>query len=432
MPIRIEKIVYPGRSLARQEGKIIFTNEGLPGELVEVEILKEKKNYLEARTTSILEPSAERQPALCEHYRVCSPYQIMTYDLELRVKKEQLQEIFFHLKENIPSTIKLIPSPAITAYRNKIRLSLNWQANPPYLAYHEPGSRTSYLPVDRCALVSESINSVMTAVNTLLKGQPIPGLSHMEIRQSFWTGEILVVLEAEDEENLEKAAELWVPALSLNENIVGVTGLINLVRRKQYHKLYGRDYLEEKIGQTIFRYGAGSFFQVNPPMLEKVVKKMKEHLSPAAPVKLVDLYAGLGTFGLLLSDLSSEVLAVEAEPSNIFYLKKNMKLNRLQHLTIAEGKSEEWIEEILDFQPEAMVIDPPRRGMVSEIIEALKSYPLPLIFYLSCNPTTLARDLMNFMPEYEIVELTAFDFFPRTPHLETLAVLKGKAKSQQI
>jgi 23S rRNA (uracil1939-C5)-methyltransferase len=431
MLIRIEKIVYPGRSLARQEGKIIFTDEGLPGELVEVEVLKEKKNYLEARTISLLEPSPERQPALCAHYRACSPYQVMTYDLELRVKREQLQEIFFHLKENISSTINLIPSPAITAYRNKIRLSLNWQASPPYLAYHEPGSLESFLPVDRCALVGESINSIIAAVNTLLKGQPIPGLKHLEIRQSFWTGEILVVLEAEEEESLEKAAELWVPALSLNEHLAGVTGFVNLVRRKQYHKLYGRDYLEEKIGQTIFRYGAGSFFQVNPPMLEKVVEKMKEHLSPVAPVKLVDLYAGLGTFGLLLSGLSSEVLAVEAEPSNIFYLKKNLKLNRCQHLTIAEGKSEEWVDEVLDFQPEAMVIDPPRRGVAEEIVEALKSYPLPLIFYLSCNPTTLARDLKNFMPEYEIVELTAFDFFPRTPHLETLAVLKGKRKTDK-
>jgi len=431
MQVRIEKIVYPGRSLARQEGKIVFTDEGLPGELVEVELTKEKKNYFEARTISILEPAADRQTILCDHYQACSPYQVMTYDLELRVKRQQLAEIFFSLPHDDLLEIEIKPSPAITGYRNKIRLSFNWSASPPFVAYHEPGSMENLLPVEKCALVSDRVNNIISVVNTLLKGQPISGLSHLEIRQSFWTGEILVVLEADEEESLEKAAELWVPPLSLNEHLVGVTGIVNFVRRKQYFKLYGQDYLEEKIGQTIFRYGAGSFFQVNPPMVEKVVEKMKEHLRPLAPVKLVDLYAGLGTFGLLLADLSSEVLAVEAEPSNIFYLKKNLKLNRRQHLNIGEGKSEEWIEDIFDFQPGAMIIDPPRRGVAEEIIEALKSFPLPLIFYLSCNPTTLARDLKKFFPEYDLAEITAFDFFPRTPHLETLAVLKGKRKTDK-
>lgn len=424
MQVRIEKIVYPGRSLARPEGKIIFTDEGLPGELVAIEITKEKKNYCEARTVSILETSSERQPALCDHYRACSPYQIMTYDLELGVKKQQLAEIFFHLYPNSTAGVEIEPSPAIAGYRNKIRLSLNWSARPPYPAYHEPGSMESFVPVERCALVSDRVNNIIQTINTLLKGQPLPGLKHLEIRQSFWTGEILVVLEADDEESLERAAELWVPPLGLVEYLSGVTGVVSSGRRKQYHKLHGRDYLEEKIGQKIFRYGAGSFFQVNPLMVEKVVEKIKDYLAPLAPVRLVDLYAGLGTFGILLSDYSSEIMAVEAEPSNVFYFKKNLKLNRLQNLFIAEGKSEDWLEEIFDFRPSAMVIDPPRRGMAEQIVSALKAAPLPLIFYLSCNPTTLARDLKNFLPEYRIVEIKAFDFFPRTPHLETLAVLR--------
>lgn len=426
MQVRVEKIVYPGRSLARQEGKIIFTDEGLPGELVEIEPVKEKKNYLEARTVGILEPAAERQAALCDHYRACSPYQVMTYESELEVKKQQLAEIFFHLNLNNRPGIDIKPSPLITGYRNKIRLSFNWSASPPYLAYHEPGSMEKFLPVEKCALVSDQVNNIISAVNTLLKGQPIPGLTHLEIRQSFWTQEILIVLEAGEEESLEKAAELWVPPLSLDNKLAGLTGIANLVRRKQYHKLYGRDYLEEKIGQTVFRYGAGSFFQVNPPMLEKVAEKIKEYLSPIAPVKLVDLYAGLGTFGLLLGELASEIMAVEAEPSNIFYLKKNLKLNRRQNILVCEGRSEDWLEEINEFRPSAMVIDPPRRGLAQEIADFLKSFPVPIIFYLSCNPTTLARDLKHFLPEYEISEITAFDFFPRTPHIETLTVLKSK------
>lgn len=426
MQLRIEKIVYPGRSLGRAEGKIVFTDEGLPGELVEIEILKDKKNYAEARTLTVVESSPERQIPVCSHYRACSPYQIMTYGLELKIKQGQLQEIFSHLPGLNLMSLELISSPTIFGYRNKTRLSLNWQAQPAFLAYHEPGSMVNFLPVENCTLVSEKANAIIALMNVLLKGQPLRSIRHLEIRESFWTGELLLVFESEDEDSLEKTVELWVPALTSGRPVAGVVGIVHEGRRKIFSRLYGRDYLEEKIGQTVFRYGAGSFFQVNPPVLEKVVQKMKQHLRPRAPLKLIDLYAGLGTFGLLLADLASEILAIESDPGNIFFLKKNLRLNRVQHLAIAEGRSEDWIEDILDFKAGALIIDPPRRGMAEELVEALNSRPVPLIFYLSCNPTTLARDLRKFQSGYEIAEITGFDFFPRTPHLETLAVLTAR------
>ncbi len=428
MQLRIEKIVYPGKSLSRTSGKVVFTDEGLPGELVEIEILKDKKNYAEARTIRVIESSPHRLPPVCSHYLACSPYQIMDYTLELEIKKQQLREIFTGLKPHWQPEIELLSSPAIFGYRNKIRLSLNWQANPPALAYHEPGFQDTYLPVDRCALVSDRVNHLISSLNILIPGTPLPAINHLEIRESFSLKEILLVLESEDEDSLEQATRLWVPALTLSPEVVGVVGISSLGRRKQYLKLYGLDYLEEKIGEVIFRYGAGSFFQVNPPLLEKVVSRMKKYLQALAPVKLVDLYAGLGTFGLLLSSFSSEIMAVESDPNNLYYLKKNLRLNRLQHLRVAEGKSEDWLEEIIDFQPEVVVIDPPRRGLAEELALSLKENPVNLIFYLSCNPATLARDLKRLLPEYELLEITAFDFFPRTPHIETLAVLSRAGK----
>lgn len=426
MQVRIEKVVYPGKALARSEGKIIFTDEGLPTELVEVEVLKDKKNYLEARTLKVIESSASRQNPVCSHYQACSPYQVMTYDLELKIKSEQLTEIFSRALHRELTPLKVIPSPATTGYRNKIKLSLSWDSRPPFLAYHEPGSIESLLPVESCVLVSDKVNAIIFSLNNLIKGIALPAVRHLEIRQSFWTKEILLVFLAEDEEGLEKVAELLVPTLALDPLVIGAVGVLENRKKPKFVRLYGRDYLEEKIGQTIFRYGAGSFFQVNPPMLEKVIAKIKEHLKPLTPVKLVDLYAGLGTFGLLLAEEASEILAVESDPNNIFYLKKNLRLNRVQHLTVAEGRSEDWIEEVLAFKPGVIVIDPPRKGMAAELIKSLKQQPAPLLFYLSCNPTTLARDLKLFLPEYELVEITGFDFFPRTPHIETLAVLRAR------
>lgn len=425
MQVRIEKVVYPGKALARSEGKIIFTDEGLPAELVEVEVLKDKKNYLEARTLKVIESSSSRQNPVCSHYQACSPYQVMTYDLELKIKSEQLTEIFSRALHREFTALEVIPSPATTGYRNKIKLSLSWDSRAPFLAYHEPGSIESLLPVESCVLVSDKVNAIISSLNNLIKGIALPAVRHLEIRQSFWTKEILLVFLAEDEESLEKVAELWVPALALDPLVVGAVGVLENRKKPKFVRLYGRDYLEEKIGQTIFRYGAGSFFQVNPLMLEKVIARIKERLQAVAPVRLTDLYAGLGTFGLLLASEASEILAVESDPSNVFYLKKNLRLNRVQHLTIAEGRSEDWTEEILDFKPSAVIIDPPRKGVSAVLIEALKSQPVELLFYVSCNPTTLARDLKVFFPEYELSEIIGFDFFPRTPHLETLAVLKG-------
>lgn len=429
MQLRVEKIVYPGRALARSGGKIVFTDEGLPGELVEVEFLRDKKNYAEARTIRVLEASSQRQAPACNHYSACSPYQVMSYELELKTKQGQLLEIFSHLPGYKLENIEFVPSPAILGYRNKIRLRFNWQSQPPCLAYHEPGSMVSFLPVESCHLVSDRVNRVISRFQVLLKGEPLPAISHLEIRESFWAGELLLVLESEDQDSLERAAELWVPALALDSPLAGVVGVVVEGRRRIFLRLYGRDYLEEKIGQTVFRYGAGSFFQVNPPMLEKVVDRIRKHLEPRAPVKLIDLYAGLGTFGLLLAGSASEILAIESDPGNVFFLKKNMRLNRVQHLSLAEGRSEDWIEDILEFGAGALVIDPPRRGMAEELVEALTARPAGLIFYLSCNPTTLARDLKKFLSGYELLEITGFDFFPRTPHIETLAVLRARPEA---
>ncbi|MGB9764470.1 MAG: 23S rRNA (uracil(1939)-C(5))-methyltransferase RlmD [Candidatus Saccharicenans sp.] len=422
----IEKIVYPGKSLSRAEGQVIFTDEGLPGELVEIEIIKDKKNYLEARTLKILKSSPFRQKPLCTHYQACSPYQIMSYELELKIKSQQLSEIisrFLHLENKI---IELIPAPSTIGYRDRIGLSLSWDQKPPVLSYHLPGSREAFLPVENCALVSSEVNALISKLNTLLPETPLPAIQHLEIRQSYWTKEILLVLFSKEEESLRKAQKLWVPALSLDPLIVGVIGAVESPKKTKYLKLSGRNYLEERINQTVFRYGPGCFFQVNPPMLEKVITRIKNYLDSRPFGKMVDLYAGIGTFGLLLADKASEILSIEAVPENLYYLKKNLRLNRLGHLTVAEGRSEEFLEEIQSFRPDSVVVDPPRKGLAPELIETLKKIKAQFLFYLSCNPTTLARDLNLLLADYELEEITGFDFFPRTPHIEVLARLKAK------
>jgi len=212
--------------------------------------------------------------------------------------------------------------------------------------------------------------------------------------------------------------------LSAHPGLTGIAGVVNHHPEVKPVSIYGQLGLEEKFAEVILRYGPECFFQVNPPQLLSVVNELKAWFRESKPVRLLDLYAGVGTFGFLLSDLASEILAVESEPANIFYFKKNLRLNQATNIKLVAGRVEQKLKEITDFNPEVAMLDPPRQGLQPELIAELKKIPLRSIFYLSCDPATLARDLNRFRPEFEPQAIRAFDFFPRTPHLEVLTHLK--------
>jgi len=212
--------------------------------------------------------------------------------------------------------------------------------------------------------------------------------------------------------------------LSAQPGLTGVAGLLNREPGARPDPIYGQLDLEEKFEKVNLRYGPECFFQVNPPQLLKVVEELKTWLKESKPVSLLDLYAGVGTFSFFLSNLASEVLAVESEPANIFYFKENLRLNQATDIKLVAGRVKQRLKEITTFQPEVAMLDPPRKGLEPELIATLKKIPLRSIFYLSCDPATLARDLNRLHPEYKLKTVRAFDFFPRTPHLEVLTRLE--------
>ncbi|MDD8021019.1 MAG: 23S rRNA (uracil(1939)-C(5))-methyltransferase RlmD [Acidobacteriota bacterium] len=428
MEIKIEKLVYPGRSLGFHEGQVVFTDEGLPGELVRVKILSSRKNFMEATTLEIIEPSPARIKPRCSHYRSCSPYQTMIYSLETQIKSQQLEEILSGFKIPFPPARDSLPgfefSPKIYGYRNKIKLNISWDRENPFFAYHQPGSQTVLLPVESCALVSDQANSLLFTLSYLIQNSPIRSIDQVEIRESFTQGELLVTFYSRGKKSLNEAARQWLPELALNSRLAGATGIITGRLAASPVPFYGRSQLEEKIGQIVLHYGPQCFFQVNLPMLIKVVVRLQSWLKDLKPARLLDLYAGVGTFGLLLSDYVSEVLAVESERENIFYFQENLKLNHLKKIRLAAGRVEDRLKEIASFKPDVALVDPPRKGLDPELIATLKRLPVRSIFYLSCDPATLGRDLNRFLPEFQPVEIRGFDFFPRTPHLEVLTRLE--------
>jgi 23S rRNA (uracil1939-C5)-methyltransferase len=426
MRIRIDKIVYPGRRMGLLDGKVVFTDTGLPGETVEVEIVKDKKTFAEARTVALVEASPRRVEPRCGHYLACSPYQEMDEALELEVKRGQVAEIMARELRRPFEGPAVTPSPENWGYRNRIRLRVRRDGEGrAEFVYHEPGERASFLAVDRCHLLPGRVNDLMARLRETIERGPFRTVEAVEIRTSRTRGDSLVVCDLGSE--AEKAA--LGAALTELRNEFALAGAVASVfdgKRRRDEKLFGRDFLEEVVGGSTFRIGARSFFQANVGILERVFDDVAAAAAPRADETVADLYCGLGTFGIRLARKAREVFGVESDPGNIAFLKRNLALNGIGNFAVCEGTTEEWLAEILDRRPGVVILDPPRKGLDPAVVAGLVAEPVPLVLYLSCNPATLARDLKGLGEAYEVEDLRVYDFFPHTPHIEVLSVLEER------
>jgi 23S rRNA (uracil1939-C5)-methyltransferase len=423
--LKIEKIVYPGRRLALNQGKVVFTDRGLPGETVEIEIVRDRKTFAEGRTKSILERSAARVEPRCGHFLACSPYQDMDYNAQLAAKKAQVEEIVNRELRVRFDALTMTPSPEIWGYRNRIRLRILWEDGKARAFYHEPGEETAFLPVDRCYLVSDRTNDLVTELLGFINQEEWEAVSGLEVRESRSRGRLLAVFHLESAARVEEMAGKMAE-LHHRFPLSGIVGLVREGQGVREETLGGVARLEEEIRGTRYRIGARSFFQVNVGILEKVFDDLKEAVRDLSGAGIADLYCGLGTFGLFLAGDAREVFGVEPDPANISFLKKNMTLNRAGNFTVCEGTSEEWLPSVLERDIGVVILDPPRKGVDSRMLQELAASSVALVLYLSCNPTTLARDLKTLLTAYELRDLKIYDFFPHTPHIETLAVLTNR------
>lgn len=426
MRIRIDKIVYPGRRMGLVEGKVVFTDIGLPGETVEIEIVKDKKSYLEARTVAVVERSPRRIEPKCGHYLACSPYQDMDDALEHEVKRGQVAEIMARELRRPFEPPPIALSPGSWGYRNRIRLTVRRsEAGRAEFVYHEPGEQSSFLAVDRCFLVPDRVNDLLGRLRETIDAGPFPSVEAVEVRTSRTRGDALVVCElASDADKTALGGAL--AALRKDYALAGAVASVADGKRRRDERLFGRDFLEEVVHGLTFRVGARSFFQANVGILERVFDDVAAAAAPWAGETVADLYCGLGTFGILLARRAREVFGVESDPGNIGFLKKNLALNGIGNFAVCEGTTEEWLGEVLERMPGVAILDPPRKGIAPAVAEGLVADPVPLLLYLSCNPATLARDLKALLGTYELKDLRVYDFFPHTPHIETLAVLEEK------
>jgi 23S rRNA (uracil1939-C5)-methyltransferase len=421
----IEKIVYPGKRLAYLGGKTIFADEGLPGETIEIRPVAERKTFIEAETIRIVKESPDRIRVRCSHYKACSPYQSMTYESELRIKAEQLHEIFAARIPALSGNITIVPSPEVWHSRNRVRLRLVWEGSRPRWAYNLPSSQKKFVPIETCFLVPHKSTQLLEKLLEIVRECGLRDLREAEVRESRSRGLLLLSLfwgAARAPRSLDRILSGLVPHFPM----AGVVSYLKAGARLRMIPDWGSPFVEEEAAGVTFQVGAGSFFQVNMCLLDRVISDMKDFGMFKGEELLADLYSGVGTFGIALARAAKEVYAVESDAENVAYLRKNTELNRTPNVEVFEGPTEEWLPWILEKKIDAAIIDPPRRGLESEAVRNLVEKPVTRLLYLSCNPTTLARDLGKLERSYGLVHVQAYDFFPRTPHIEVLAVLKKR------
>jgi len=424
MEVTIEKIVYPGKSLARYEQKVLFTDEGLPGETIEIKDLADKKNFYTAETVHCVNPSKHRQKPRCEHYKVCAPYQYISYDYQLQIKKQQLQEMFTHrLKTDLPE-IAVSASGQQWGYRNKINLHLFWEKKVAQWAYHIPQTRNSFAPVQSCALVSDQMNSYLLYLRLFLQKSKIYSVKEVLLRETAEKKMLLALygLTPADERRIGKEAPDMISSFPLQ----GIVGLIPSNDRFEEKTLFGASYLNESLHGASFLFGAQSFFQVNTTCLQRVITDMENLLHIRNTDTVADLFCGVGTFGLIFAKKGAQILAVDSEIYNTAYLEKNIARNKLTNVILDRMPCEQWLTHYRKFPVDILIVDPPRKGLQPQLCQSIAEKKAPKIWYLSCDPATLVRDLQILLQSYAIKAVRLYDFFPQTPHIETGVLLERR------
>lgn len=409
--IEIEKLVHGGQGIGTlPDGKKAFVWNALPSELVKFQATKKRHDYLEGVAIEILQSSVLRVKPKDELYLSTSPWQILDESYEDTAKHEILTESFNRAKVAIAKELKLSPTTHFWKYRNKMEYSFFGDETGLHLALFNRGTK-SKANVSGSTIAMECIDVAANSVLEVLNQQQIRASSLKSlILRANQDNQVVAALFTKDEnfpdlKAIPKGLKGFAVVYSNPKSPASV--------RTKVLSVLGNVSLTDNIRGIPVSYDVFSFFQVNVPVFEQALEEISDFIEgdPA-----IDFYSGVGSIGLAIPGVSA---LIESDDNNIAWAKTNTQ--QRSGIQVIQGKSEDALDYLsADY---ALIVDPPRAGLHSKVIaEILKKKP-PKIAYLSCNPSTQARDLSFLQDDYEIASATCYNFFPRTPHIESLALL---------
>jgi 23S rRNA (uracil1939-C5)-methyltransferase len=406
LTLKIDQLVYGGRSIGRHNGKVVMISGAvLPGEVVEVNVERDRRDYTEASVLKILEPSTDRIKPECKHFGICGGcnYQHIPYDLQVRLKEEIFKDC---LKRFANSDIALA-GPVIGENKWHYRIRAQFKVAKDCLGFHKKGTR-DIINIDSCPLMSRSINgfinnSVDLFNNVRIKEIHITGKSDL-IAQVIARRHSLLPIDAE--------------RLAFDLIDCGISG-VKVKRGERDPMHFGQTSITIDLGKFKFTVSPSSFVQSNWDLNQTVVDVIRNILQPLKGRKVLDLYAGSGNLSIPLAE-EAEVVAVEENAHAIVDGNRNLEVNNISNCEFINNSAEGFFSrDSFDI----VIVNPPRPGLSNKVIENIFEFIPEKIIYVSCNPATFARDFKKLQSRYDAESIRIIDFFPQTSHIESLACL---------
>ena len=448
----VERVDFPNKGLVRCEEHSALVKNTVPGQKVRFQVNKIRKGKCEGRLLEVLEPSPLEIKPECPHFTACGgcTYQNLPYEEQLRLKGSQLKALLDSVVLEPYEFEGVKESPCRGAYRNKMEFSFGDEEKdgPLALGMHRRGSFYDIVTVDECRIVDEDYRKILSCVLDYFKGEGLPFyhklrhtgyLRHLLVRKGVRTGELLVALvtssqmEAPDGPWVERLLEL-----KLEGTIVGILHVFNdsladVVQSDRTEILYGRDYFYEELLGLRFRISPFSFFQTNSLGAEVLYETARSYIGDTKDKVIFDLYSGTGTIAQMLAPVAERVVGVEIVEEAVEAAKVNARLNGLANCSFIAGDVLKVVDE-LEEKPDLIVLDPPRDGVHPKALQKIIDFGVERIVYISCKPTSLARDLELLQGcGYRVERACGVDMFPSTVHCETVVLLsKGEVDSKKI
>lgn len=435
-PVKIEDIGHKGEGIGRIEGFTVFVDEGVPGDELEVRIEMVKKNYAIGKMTKIILSSKDRIKPICPIAEICGGCQIqhIDYPAQLQLKtnkvKANMQRIGKLDNVRIHETIGMNEP---YQYRNKAQFPVGTMDGKAIVGFYKKGTH-EIVNMSSCYIqheVNDKIVHVMKEyidkyqVSTYDEATGRGLIRHILTKIGFATKEIMVVLVTNGrvlphKEELIQRLISEIPAVkSIVQNINNKKA--NTILGKECITLYGKDMIVDKIGDLKFNISPLSFFQVNPMQTKVLYEKALEYADLTGSETVYDIYCGIGTISLFLAKNAKKVYGIEIVEAAIEDAKENAKINHIQNVEFFAGAAEDIVPKLYakELQADVVVVDPPRKGCDEKVLDTIVKMQPERVVYVSCNPSTLARDL-KYLNErgYQTIEVQPVDMFPHTAHVE--------------
>lgn len=455
--LTVEAVAAEGKSLARQDGKVIFIEKAVPGDVVDVQIRKKRKAYSEGYPLKFHKYSDLRIEPICEHFGTCGgcKWQNLAYDSQLAFKQQQVEDHLTRIgKVDLPEISPIISSEKTERYRNKLEFTFSnkkWltreqieseediQRNA--LGFHIPRLFDKIVDIETCHLMEEPVNAIKNEIRAFALANDYSffdikeqhGLLRILMVRYTNAGELMVLIQffEDDQPKIDGLME------HLKIKFQEITSLLYVINQKKNETIFdqeiityaGKDHIVERMGDLEFKIGPKSFYQTNSAQAKRLYDKTIEFADFKGDELVYDLYTGTGTIANYCAKQVKKVIGIEYVEAAIQDAFVNAEVNGITNTDFFAGDmkdllNDEFIAE--HGQPDVIITDPPRAGMHENVVNMILKVAPQKVVYVSCNPATQARDIALMDEKYRVTKIQPVDMFPHTHHVENIVLLEKR------